>query len=156
MFEAKTPPFIEYSLAPVALTVKIPVLVPQTKTSVLLTELMTGRGLTVAFTFVGSPGQPAAVPVTEYTAITGLVPLFTRVCCMDDNKPVALPEAPVIVPGLTVQVKVVPATGLFKLIWVVSLLQITAAFAETTGNGLTATFTIKGFPSHEFAEGMTL
>jgi hypothetical protein len=78
----------------------------------LATGLTVGAGFTVIVNVIGVPTQPFAVGVTVMVAITGIAPALVAV--NEGIFPVPLAPSP-IVGSLLVHAKVVPPTGLVKL-----------------------------------------
>jgi hypothetical protein len=114
-----------------------------------------GVGETVIVKVIGDPAQPFADGVTVIVATTGTTPAFVAV--KDGIFPVPLAASP-IEGSLFVQEKVVPATGLVKIIAVVvAPLQYTSlATGSTVVVGLIVIVNVIGVPAHPFAEGVTV
>lgn len=110
-----------------------------------------GNGFTVTNMFEAIPRHPSASGVIVYVTVPAFVPEFVSVCAIIFPLSAIAPDTPLCD---IVQENVVPVTFEFKLIFVVSPLQIVCAEAITFGVGLTVTITSTMVPEQEAANGV--
>jgi hypothetical protein len=118
----------------------------------------TGIGFTVTVTVNVAPGQPFALGVTVYTAVSGVVVLELDKVWLIDAWPTACAVPPVTSAPIVgaVQVYVIPTGTPAGVVVKAAPLQIVAVCAATTGIGFTVTVTVKVAPGHPFALGVTV
>jgi len=107
----------------------------------------------VIVTVIGVPGQPLAVGVIVYVAVPAALPVAVRTWLMVDPLPA---DAPLTPDWLTVQLKMVPATGLLSAMDGATPEHTVceAGVATTVGVGLTVIVTVIGVPGQPLAVGV--
>jgi len=112
-----------------------------------------GVGLTVMVTVIGVPAQPLAVGVMVYVAVPAALPVAVNTCAIELPLPA---DAPLTPDWLTVQLKVVPATGLLSEMEgaIPEHTVCDEGVAVTVGVGLTVMVTVTGVPAQPLAVGV--